>query len=187
VNELNISRTSVQRIAERFCCAGTVRNAKKRLSPVRKVENSVLNVSFRIKSSFVGRLGSGMWISASFQSWYIVHAVFIALTYVYAVYSDCGNAPGSLVVKCWLYDATRSGSILARADFLLLLFSYFLHFSFYCNMQLIQFKVYCNQHLHYIIMLNKKLNCRRETTGCFVSLNTSLSHSRSFEMSLLRA
>ena len=24
VNELNISRTSVQRIAERFCCAGTV-------------------------------------------------------------------------------------------------------------------------------------------------------------------
>jgi len=32
---------------------------------------------------------------------------------------------------------------------------------------------------------NKKLSCRRETARCFVSLNTSLSHSRSFEMTYL--
>jgi len=33
---------------------------------------------------------------------------------------------------------------------------------------------------------NKKLSCRRETARHFVSLNILLSHSRSFEMTLLR-
>jgi len=34
--------------------------------------------------------------------------------------------------------------------------------------------------------VNKKLTCRRDTTQCFLSLNILLSHSRSFEMTLLR-
>ena len=33
---------------------------------------------------------------------------------------------------------------------------------------------------------NKKLSCRRQTVQCFVSLNILLSHSRSFEITLLR-
>jgi len=33
---------------------------------------------------------------------------------------------------------------------------------------------------------NKKLGCRRETARCFTSMNISLSHSRSFEMTFLR-
>jgi len=33
--------------------------------------------------------------------------------------------------------------------------------------------------------INKKLSCRRETVRRFVSLNILLSHSRSFEMTLL--
>jgi len=36
------------------------------------------------------------------------------------------------------------------------------------------------------IQVNKKLSCRRETARRFVSLNILLSHSRSFETTLLR-
>jgi len=36
-----------------------------------------------------------------------------------------------------------------------------------------------------LLLLNKKLSCRRQTTRRFVSLNISLSHSRSFEITLL--
>jgi len=36
-----------------------------------------------------------------------------------------------------------------------------------------------------LVLDNKKLSCRRDTARCFVSLNISLSHSRSFEMTLL--
>ena len=36
-----------------------------------------------------------------------------------------------------------------------------------------------------LVLYNKKLSCRRETARRFVSLNILLSHSRSFEMTLL--
>jgi len=35
-------------------------------------------------------------------------------------------------------------------------------------------------------LTNKKLSCRRETAGRFMSLHILLNHSRSFEMTMLR-
>jgi len=47
------------------------------------------------------------------------------------------------------HNATRSRVRLPLAlQFQLLLFSYFIQFGFYCTMQLIQFGVYFNHHIH---------------------------------------
>ena len=98
---------------------------------------------------------------------------------MYDLYSQLTSVPARSVGQS-SSGATRSRVRLPLALKLLLLFSCFLEFRFYCNMRLIQFNVYCNYHFHifmltYITRFSHLHKCEQLTTYSHLYIGLSAS------------
>jgi len=70
---------------------------------------------------------------------------------MYDVYRQSSSVPTQLKWFSARDEATVAGSI-PLALIIFITISYFLQFSFYCNMRLIQFNVYFNHHIHIFLL-----------------------------------
>jgi len=96
----------------------------------------------RLKSQFVSSH------NVSLINKYLMSLTYVCcLQHTYVSNINTVSGQGGSVGKCSLQCQTFAGLIPAHA-IISTIFSYFLHISFYCNMQLSQLNIYLHYHLH---------------------------------------